>query len=405
MTIINLRNMKNIRKFTRSRNLYYINNEARRSFLFLYISIIILTLIFQICAAKASAENTNEIFPKLLSVKYKNGKLEIKFEPLKNEAITYKIYRSTSPILGKTDLEESKLVGTITKSDLPFFDTPEMDGRYYYAVIAVLNKKDIFKLVPLQNTLMYPAQYSPYPKPVKIIRIAKSSNTGINIYFGPVKKDWQYSLYISTDTIDNKTFKLLKPYHVLKPKRDADTSMFSINIEPDKKYYFAITVTNRLGVTNDALVKGENLTTTPYSIPKELKSEIKPESKKQKSVVTNVAKTPSKTEEKKVSKRKKVTKAPVKKKSVNIDLIIKNTAKYYFNRGNYSRTIRELKYVDYKYKLTPGQKAKIYYLIAQSYYYLGNRKKALKYFILCKDYPLFRKESEGWINRILEEIP
>ena len=404
MTIINLRNMKNIRKFTRSRIPYYINNKERRRFLFLYISIIIMTFIFHVYATKAYAENTNEIFPKLLSVTYKNGKLEIRFEPLKNEAITYKIYRSTSPILGRTDLEESKLVGTIAKSDLPFFDTPEMDGRYYYAVIAVLNKKDIFKLVPLQNTLMYPVEYSPYPKPVKIIKIAKSSNTGINIYFGPVKKDWQYSLYISTDTIDNKTVKLLKPYQVLKPERDADTSMFSINIEPDKKYYFAITVTNRLGVTNDTLIKGENLTITPYSIPKKLKSETKPESK-QKSVVTNVAKTPSKTEEKKVLKRKKITKAPVKKKSVNIDLIIKNTAKYYFNRGNYSRTIRELKYVDYKYKLTPGQKAKIYYLIAQSYYYLGNRKKALKYFILCKDYPLFRKESEGWINRILEEIP
>ncbi len=334
-------------------------------------------------------ENQNIPFSSLLTVKYQNGYILINFDPLKDQSYNYKIYRSTSALLKTIDLTDKNLIKIIKSSDLPFKDIPEKDGNYYYAVIATKNGHDFKKLIPLQNTLIHPVDFSPAPGIVKINKIVNQEDDKISIYINPVYKSWKYFLFISNKKINN--LEKLKPNQIIV----GPANNFSIKIKRGLDYFFAVTVQNRLGVKNEKLSPGYNLTIKPFKLKKILQPQVQ------------VKKLPP-TEEKKIKKElpkkiKKIKKVPSKNK-IKTSTIINRTISLYFLRGKYRRTIQELNWTLKAYPTTGREKSKIYFYLGQSYFYIKNYKKALKYFILCKDFPYYKREADTWIDRILKKI-
>ena len=337
----------------------------------------LLSLILLTTASLYSQENNNIPFPSLLMVKYQKGYVLINFDPLKDPSYSYKIYRSNSAILKDSDLTDKNLVKIIKSSDLPFKDVPDKDGKYYYAVIATKNGKDFKKIIPLQNTTIYPVDFSPYPRTVKIKKIVKKKDNEIEINIDPVHKNWKYFLYISNKKIEN--LGSLKSKQIIIGPRN----IFNIKIHTGMDYYFAVIVQNRLGIKNDELSPGNNVTIKPFKL-KEIKQISKSTEKKKKNLV---------------GKPKLLHRSKPKTKT-----IINRTISIYFVKGNYKRTIQELNWILKTYPTDSKQKSNIYFYLGQSYFYIKNYAKAVKYFILCKDYPYYREEAEAWIDRVLGKI-
>ena len=332
-------------------------------------------------------------FPSLITVRYQGGYILINFEPLKDSNYNYKIYRSTSAILKDTDLTNANLIKTIKSKDLPFKDKPENEGRYYYAVIASKNNKDFKKLIPLQNTLIYPVVFSPLPKPVKITKISRQKDNIIYIYINPVNKNWKYFLYIDSKKITNLKGK--------KPKQTitGPKNFFRLEIEKNIYYFFAVTVQNNLNIKNNTLLPNQNVTINPYKI-RETKQ--KTSTSKPKQIIKKNDKKISITPQKK--EIYKVKKKSINKQKPSTKTMISRTVSLYFNRNKYKRTIQELNWILKTYKSNNKEKSKIYFYLGQSYYYIKNYKKALKYFIMSKEYPYYIKESNVWIDRVLQKV-
>ncbi len=360
-----------------------------------FFNLLYISVLFLVVTYNFAQENIQTDFPTLISTKYIKGYIEIKFEPINDTTAKYKIYRSKNPILSINELKKSSVIKIINKNEIPFKDKPPADGKYYYAVTTIKNNKEILKLVPLQNTLVFPVSYAQYPESVRIFKI-ENNKSKVKIYFGPLIKGMKYNLYVSKNIINKESLKVIKPVSEKKAEKNEKIDHFTISLK-EGVYYFAITVENSLGVKNDTLITNNNLVKYTFTPEKKQKSLAKTK----KEVITT-EKPIVKTFNKKEQSIKKSVKST---KKIDIDAKIKWVLKRYFKRGFYNKTIQELKYILKRYNLNDNQKATSYYFIAQCYYYLGKKKRAIKYFILCKDYPYLKTESEGWIDRILNELP
>ena len=83
-----------------------------------------------------------EPYVTLLSAKYQSGEIHISFEPLKKENIHYRVYRSQNIIMNETGLSNAVMVAEITNKGIPYLDTPETDGKYYYSITILENEKE-----------------------------------------------------------------------------------------------------------------------------------------------------------------------------------------------------------------------------------------------------------------------
>ena len=215
----------------------------------------------------------------------------------------------------------------------------------------------------------------------------------IYIYINPVNKNWKYFLYIDSKKITNLKGK--------KPKQTitGPKNFFRLEIEKNIDYFFAVTVQNNLNIKNNTLLPNQNVTINPYKI-RETKQ--KTSTSKPKQIIKKNDKKISITPQKK--EIYKVKKKSINKQKPSTKTMISRTVSLYFNRNKYKRTIQELNWILKTYKSNNKEKSKIYFYLGQSYYYIKNYKKALKYFIMSKEYPYYIKESNVWIDRVLQKV-
>ncbi len=298
-----------------------------------------------------------ELYATLISVKYKEGIIVINFEPIQKEILQYRIYRSQNPILNKADLANSTILADISRIDIPYLDTPEQDGKYYYAVTIIKDRREHINLVPFQNTILRAVDYSPLPETVEKIEIKPQKDRTLDLYFNPVKAEYSYKLYISSEKVIE--IQDQKPAFTIKDMEDH----FSVQIKENTPYYFIITSVNRLEVENKKILIGRNTNSEAFII--------------------------------KVEKPKKV---------VTVSELIENNLKYNFYRGNYKKALKEFQTILRMKNLTPPDSGTVHFYIGQCYFYSGEYRKAVKYFIISKETKKYIHKAEVWIDRCLEQI-
>jgi len=315
------------------------------------------------------------LYPTLISVKYAAGSIIIGFEPLSLPDVTYRIYRSVTPLMSGADLPGAVAVANITEAGIPYADTPDMNGGFYYAVTVLMNGNEYTDLLPYQNVTLKPVDYSPPPDTVESIKISQADDGSAAVFFLPVKKEYTYSLYISSQTIEATGGK--GPDLVLKNEE----KQFTVNIEPEKPYFFLVITSNRMGVTNPTVLPGKNTNTEAFIVKK------KEEQKKKAAPGTEV------------TKKKKPPKPTVSVKS-----LIERNLKNNFYRGNYTGALREFNRILKRKDLSESRRGETHFYTGQCYFYIEKYDTAIRHFILSKSSGQYRNRADLWIERCLDII-
>jgi tetratricopeptide (TPR) repeat protein len=106
--------------------------------------------------------------------------------------------------------------------------------------------------------------------------------------------------------------------------------------------------------------------------------------------------------EKKIVMEEKEIVGPRKK--ITNEELIRNNLSNNFYRGNYQKALDTFLPILGKSDITVTEMAMGHFYMGQCYFYLGNYKNAVKYFILSKELQQFKNRSEVWIDRCLERI-
>jgi len=313
------------------------------------------------------------LYPTLISVKYAAGSIIISFEPLSLPDITYRIYRSVTPLMSGDNLQGAVAVADITEPGIPYTDTPDMEGRFYYAVTVLMNGNEYTDLLPFQNVTVKPVNYSPPPDTVKSIKISRADDSSAAVFFFPVKKEYTYSLYISSQPIEDTGGK--GPDLVLKSEEER----FTVKIEKEKPYFFLVITSNRMGVTNPTVLPGKNTNREAFIVKKEEKKKAVPGIE--------------------VKKKKEPPKPQVSAKSL-IERNIKNN----FYRGNYTGALREFNKILKRKDLSESRRGETHFYMGQCYFYIGEYDTAIRHFILSKSSGQYTNRAELWIERCLDSI-
>jgi len=321
---------------------------------------------------------TEDRFVTLISTRYDQGIISLNFEPIQGENLRYRVYRSTTPIISRADLEKAAFIIEITAEELPVRDEPESDGRYYYAVTVT---EEFPNLVPYLNTTTKPIDYAPIPEVIdtfEILRIDKvdDSNYRMAVRFIPAREELAYNLYRSKLPID-----ILESAELVASVTGAD-EQFVITVQENVPLYLAITAINRLGVENKTLIPGRNLTSAPFTL------------ETRKPVIT----------EKKKEEEKKEKRPTPKPSMPAAQTIIDRTLRNSFYRGNYKETLRAFESLLQRNDLTRKERGQVAFYTGQSYYYLGEYKKSIRYFVLSKEIDEYREPADVWIERSLNRL-
>jgi hypothetical protein len=292
----------------------------------------------------------------LISVKYSDGIITVYFEPLLNVNLRYRIYRSRTPIKDNDSLSDATLVSEISKYELPFYDTPVVDGKYNYLITIVEKDTEHIIFIPFQNMNINPIDYSPYPHVVENIKITSDIKDSIKISFNPVKPEYTYLLYKSDKMIDEITEQEL--IGTIK----GENGHFRVTLEENTPLFFAVTVKNRLGVLNKNIIYGMNMTETAYTYVKKIEPEVKK--------ITN-------------------------------QQLIDDNLKSNFYKAEYVKALGRFIQILEKKDLTADEKAVVHFYMGQCHYYLGNYEDAIRYFILSKEVNQYKNMSEIWLDRSL----
>jgi hypothetical protein len=313
--------------------------------LFLVASITPLTL-----DAVESSKNT---FITLLTVKYEDGRIVINFETLQNDA-RYRIYRSESPITKESDLVTATRVAEIG-DELPFTDTPEQDGAYYYSVSVILGHTEYFSFIPYQNILLTPIDFSPVPQPVQNVTLRNEGGSVI-VRYNPVRADYTYRLYV----LEQKTSDLsgMSPQDEIR----GDEKGFRITRTEDHTSYLYITTVNRLGVENKTVLPGKNVAVW----------------------------TPA------------VKKAPPRPSVPSVGAVIGHNLRNNFYRGKYRVALSEFRSIEKTRRPKRREIAEIHFYSAQCLFYLSDYLAALKLFIQSKEEGADSDMCDAWIDRCLD---
>jgi tetratricopeptide (TPR) repeat protein len=304
-------------------------------------------------------------YPTLISVQYKAGSVLIYFEPIGGEEIQYRIYRSNTPIENKHAFEKAIAIAEITEEKIPYKDTPHEDGKYYYAVTAIKEGKEFIELVPFQNISLRPVDYSPVPDPIQSIKVSLLGNHQVGVSFAPVRENYTYMLYVSSQKIEKTAD--MNPFSVLSGK----DNQFKMEIEEDIPYYFFVSTANRLKIENKTIIPGKNATSHALIIKK-------PEGKPRE------------------VKKKPPPLSPGK--------LIEDNLRNNFYKGKYTKAIKDFQTILTRYKLSASQIGTTHFYMGQCYYYKGNYEKAVHYFILSKENGFYKGKADIWINRCLESV-
>ncbi len=308
--------------------------------------------------------SSDDIYISLIVTKYSAGTITINFEPVDSEDARYRIYRSETPIIVESDLDRAKLIAEITAQALPLEDNPGADGMYYYAVTIM---EEFIELIPYLNTMVKPIDFSPIPDPItqldiELVSQREEKNPEIDLLFQPVEENLSYNLYQSSNKFERIEGNI--PIANISGGEDR----FRLAVERSTPYYFAVTTVNRFGVENKSLRSDENTNSEPFIIEEEKKTE--------KVVITP----PS-----------------------SMELIERNLRQNFY-RGQYRKTLETFQSILKTQKLSSEEQGMVYFFTGQSYFYLRNYQKAVKYFVMSKEESAYKTMSQVWIERSLQHI-
>jgi hypothetical protein len=342
-------------------------------------------------ATSLPARGEDEVtYPTLITASYKNGIVKIDFEPVgfqpdgRVPSFVYRIYRSKERMTKAEDLRQAVVVADVVgEENIPYLDTPEADGAYYYAVTLLRDKSESADLFPYQNTTMYPVEYAPLPYSVSDISISAVDRTTASVSFSPLGGRYTYYLFRSNSPFNDSSVEAAGTGTAGTGTAGTGTAgavmkteecCFKVQITEETPYYFLVTTANRMGIENKTVVPGENTNIEPFLVRKK-------EEKKQVKVKT----------------------AWVKPKPNASDLI-ERTLRRYFYRGRYTEALKSFETLLKRRDLSSSQRGRSYFYMGQCYYYSGKFKEAIRLFILCKSTGQYAGESELWIDRCLEKI-
>jgi hypothetical protein len=344
-------------------------------------NIILLLLTVSLCTLSLSSllgeEGVGQLYTTLISAQYRSGKILISFEPLRDEDATYRIYRSQKKMMNITDLQNATLMAEITADEIPLRDAPVEEGKYYYTVTILKAGFEHAHIIPYQTTTVRPLDFSPFPSIVEKIILKAGENGKLNIYFQPLIPEYRYSLFISSEQIFNITD------HTPSVTAGGTDDYFSVKLEENTTYYFAVTTTNRLGVDNRAIYPGKNATLKPYRREAAKPPVVERETEEQNGEVK--------------SREIDESKRPVNE-------LIEDNLRSNFYQGNYLKTLEVFQLLAKDWELAASERALINFYSGQCHYYLDNYSSAIKYFILSKEKKELRDISQAWIDRCLENI-
>ena len=329
-------------------------------------------------AAEDGGEGNEPIrYPTLIKAKYESGAVEISFETVDVEHAVYRIYRSSSPLLSPESLAGAEVAAEVTAADLPFRDAPEREGRYYYAVIAVIQQEQL-ALIPYQNATLTAVSFTPPAEQVETIEVRKLDENRVAVRYKPLNPRYAYNLYMSSSP-------LVKIGEATPAASAAAATegmgVFELAYAKGTPYYFAVTAVNGAGAENVVLTPGRNSTLEPFI---EKLEEIKVEGKK-----------------KEPPKAAAAAKAPV---VITPGELIDGNLRSNFFKGDYSKALVSFTTILERKELPLRDKSTVHFYMGQCYFYLGEYKKAIRSFILSKEDPGSVRRSESWIDRCLERV-
>ena len=311
-------------------------------------------------------------YPTLIKAKYESGAVEISFETVDIEHAVYRIYRSSSPLLSPESLAVAEVAAEITAADLPFRDAPEREGRYYYAVIAVIQQEQL-ALIPYQNATLTAVSFTPPAEQVETIEVRKLDENRVAVRFKPLNPRYAYNLYTSSSP-------LVKIGEATPAASAAAATegmgVFELAYAKGTPYYFAVTAVNGAGAENVVLTPGRNSTLEPFIEKVEGKKKEPP-------------------------KAAAAAKAPV---VITPGELIDGNLRSNFFKGDYSKALVSFTTILERKELSLRDKSTVHFYMGQCYFYLGEYKKAIRSFILSKEDPGSVRRSELWIDRCLERV-
>jgi hypothetical protein len=341
----------------------------------------------------------------LIRPTYEEGFISLSFEPMEGENIKYRVYRSMQPILSEADIQQARLIGEISAQELPLIDFPEQDGSYYFAVTVA---REFTDLIPYLNTTTKPLDYSPFPEMIDGLFIEQpvegdETHHRILIRFVPARTDYEYKLYRSNNPVEE----IADMEHLLTVSGSEDG--FTTDIEEDVPVYFAVTTANRLGIENDRLVPGRNLTSEilyehEEDIEEYVEAHVKDEVEGQPPLerdteesTASMPAAPTKTGDKKEADQ------PLQQRSSEASTaeLIDHNLRQNFYTGQYRTALTNFQSILKSDKITDDQRGLVAFYTGQCYFYLGQYEKAVKQFVVSKEFSGYHSSSEAWIKRCL----
>lgn len=349
-----------------------------RIFFFLFL-IACFSLFGGIGTSAAEEEGYEPIrYPTLIKAKYESGAVEISFETVDVEHAVYRIYRSSSPLLSPESLAGAEVAAEVTAADLPFRDAPEREGRYYYAVIAVIQQEQL-ALIPYQNATLTAVSFTPPAEQVKTLEVLKLDENRVAVRFKPLNPSYAYNLYTSPGPITEigeAAPAAAAPAGKFSEAAAEEAGVFELAYAKGTPYYFAVTAVNGAGSENRLLTPGRNSTLEPF--------------------IEKVA-----GKKKEPPKAAAAAKAPV---VITPGELIDGNLRSNFFKGDYSKALVSFTTILERKELSLRDKSTVHFYMGQCYFYLGEYNKAIRSFILSKEDPRSVTRSESWIDRCLERV-
>jgi len=124
------------------------------------------------------------------------------------------------------------------------------------------NEREYTNLIPFQNTLITPVDFSPFPEMIQGFEVHRLKGPYIELRFQPVRDNYTYNLYRSSQRVTEITE--ADPVDTVSGSAGA----FTVQVAENTPYYFIIIPVNRLWVENPTILIGKNENELPFLIKK-----------------------------------------------------------------------------------------------------------------------------------------
>ena len=250
-----------------------------------------LALVFP-AAPLAAQEGNVAVFAPFVSrlrVAVRDPLVRITWEDIPDFSTSYQIYRSTREI-NQSNFSSATLLGEVDAGVQVYLDTPELAGTYYYAVVALDEARNPYRIfIPLRNitlvavTIENPPQPEVVPEtapgiaaaqePVQAEILGLSSisveprpdNQALLVSYVTDDQDQRVSIYRATRPIvDSES---LSSALLVATQEDALNPRLTDYVVPGVPYYYAVVDADSLSADSASLTLGKTSLADPVVLP------------------------------------------------------------------------------------------------------------------------------------------